>query len=337
MFRNETATRTGLRSITGVNQLNQHTSDFSLVGNKLAKLAECPRLVSAPLGFSNRAIANTLQIFKGDLAMRVFSLRHKSFTDYMISISSKPGFSARQLFKMPFSRFSSFALEFGFKVICFFSNLIYLFSRIKSAITVNGEVHNSQINAKRTDRVVRGLFGSINRNGKIENIVSQDKVALLNNSVNPNLLILPDASGYNLTTLQSENRDFIQSFESNNAIIINHCRAWLELMQFLFVPAVLLCYFANTPYCHLSRQTIMLSQVVVSKVMEFYLRSRMVFKGKVRNVITRLIKPFHRLQESLKLLWCGIQFNHQCLQHTSIIEYNRLYCQERRALASSVA
>jgi hypothetical protein len=67
-----------LRGITRVNQFDQDTCNQGLVLDKLSKLIERPRLVSAPLAMPNRTTADALQVFKGNLAMRVFSLSHLS-------------------------------------------------------------------------------------------------------------------------------------------------------------------------------------------------------------------------------------------------------------------
>jgi hypothetical protein len=115
---------------------------------------------------SNRSpFADALQIFKGNTAMSVLSLRNKPFAYDMVDIPPESGFLARQFFKMSFSRFSSFALKFGFEIVSLCPNLVYLLSRIKLAITVNGKMDNAQVNPQCANRVIGRGFGGIQSNG----------------------------------------------------------------------------------------------------------------------------------------------------------------------------
>ena len=94
---------------------------------------------------SNRAIANTLQIFEGNLAMRVFSLRHKSFCDYVINRTSESGFPTRQSVKMSFSRFSTATLKGCLEVVDFLSNFIDFLAGIKLAIAIDSQMDNTEV------------------------------------------------------------------------------------------------------------------------------------------------------------------------------------------------
>ena len=84
MLGDETAMGAGLRGILGIDQLNQNTSNFGFITDKLPKLAKSPRVVAAPLAMLNRdPVSDTLEVFKSNQAMGVFSLRHQPLTNYV--------------------------------------------------------------------------------------------------------------------------------------------------------------------------------------------------------------------------------------------------------------
>lgn len=318
---NETTTRTGLRSIAGVNQFDQHACDFSFVGDKLAELTESPRLVPAPLGFSNRSpFADTFQIFKSDTAISVFSLRHKPFANHMVGIPSKSGFPAREFLEMSFSRFSSLALESGFKVVSHLTNLVHLFARVKLTVAVNGNMDYTQVNPDSPNGVIRRWLRGINGNCKIKYAFAENKVSLFHNPIQSNFLVSSNPDRDNLATFQGKYGNLIKPLPRKNTLVINHCRVGFESNQPGFIPAVSLSDLADSPDCHLSRKPIVFAERLVSKVVEFYLSCRTVVKGKFSKIVAGFVKSLHCLKQSIILLLVGSKFDHKRLYHTFSID-----------------
>lgn len=325
-FRDKATSRAGLGCVSGVNQFYQHPCQFSLVGYKLAELGECPRLMSMPLAMANRSPrANALQILKGDSPLRVFSLRHKPFADKMVGISSKSGLSTRQSFEMLFSRLRSLTLKGSLELVGLLSNIVYLLARVKLTVAVNSNMDNAEVNPQSPDGVVWGRFWSINGEGEIEDALTEQKVALPDNPINSGFLISPNPNRDNLATLQSKDRDLVQALPRQNALVIDHSTAELEGMQLGLISAITFNHLTNNPHCHLRRKPVVFSKVAVSKMVKFYLAGSAILKGKVGDIVTSLVKPFHSLKQSLMLLRARRQFNHQSLFHSCIIDYNRLY------------
>ena len=324
-----------MRGIFGVDQFNQHTCDFGFVGDKLAELEERPRLVSTPLAFPNRAIANTLQILKGNLAMRVFSLSHKLFAHYVIDRTPKAGFLSLELFKMPFCRFSAATLKNRFKSVYLLSKFVYFLTRIELAVAVNGKVDNTQVNTQCSNRVVRGGLWGINCNRKIKNIIAEDKVSLLNNAIEPDFLVGTNPDWDNQSSTKSQHRNLIQPLPGKDALVVNHSRVRFEVMQFGLIPAILLNHFANYPDCHLCRQTVVFTKIIIGKMMQFYLAGSMVLKGKLGDIVASLIKPFHGLQKRIVLFWVRSEFDHQGLFHICSIEQSNPFVKGKEECVSS--
>ena len=334
MFRNITTVRTGLRGIFGVNQLYQNTSNFSLIRDKLSKLVESPRLVFSPLAMVNRCPRiDAIEIFKGDGSLCVFSLRHKSFADCMVGVSPKVSFSASQFSKMPFSRFGSLALKRSFEGIGLFPNLVYLFTRIKVAIAINGKVDNAKVNPQHIYRVVRCGFGCINCKGEVKDTLAKQKVALFDNPVNADFLIFTNPDRDELSPLKCKNGNLVQSLEGKDALVIDHSRVELEMMQSTLIPTINLNDFADNPNSHLSRQPIVFSQIAVGKMVKLYLRCGIFLKSKIGDIIAGFVKAFHSFKKRLVLLLARGKFNHQSLFHNPIIEYINPFIKKRNRFA----
>jgi hypothetical protein len=150
------ADRTFLGSIGRVDEDQRHASYGSLVGYKLSELVEAPRMMITSLRLLNRcSLSNPLKILKGDQRKGVFSLRDQSLGDAMVSISSKPCHSARQLLEMSLSRFGPNALEFGLESI----------------------------------RFSRDILDFLDHNTKVENAFDEDQISLTPNPISPGLLV----------------------------------------------------------------------------------------------------------------------------------------------------
>jgi len=337
-FRDEATTGTSTGCIARVGQLYQHPRKLSLILDKLNKLAESPGVVATPLGFSNRCpIPDAVEVFQGNQAMGVFSLRHQLLADYVVGVSSEVSFPTRKPFKMSLSRFSSLALERSLKPIGLFPYLVYFFTRIKLPIAVNGKVDNSQVNSQCSNGVIWGGFWGINRNRKIEGLIAENKVTLFDNPVKPYFLISPNPDGDKETSLKCEDGDSVQSLPGEDALIINHRRMELEGMQSGLISAIAFNHFSNNSDCHLSRQAVVLTKIAVSKVVELYLAGCMLFKGKPGDIVTRLIKSLHRLKKSVVLLGSRAKFDHQSLFHSFSIEQTNPFVKGKEVWAASSA
>jgi len=326
MFRDETATRTGLGSMLGVNQFYQNPSKSCFVGNKLSELGESPRLMALPLAFSNLCpLPDTLEVFKGNQAGGAFSLRHQSLANYMVGIPSKASFLPRQLFKMPFSRLCPPALKRSLEFAGLFSNLIHLLPGVKLTIAINSDMDNTEVNPQCPSGVIWCWLRGINSNGKVENTLPQDKVALPDHSIDSGFLILSNPNRDNLSTLKGQNRDIVQSLKRQNTRVKNHSRVGLKDIQFGFIPAIDFNDFTHTSHCHLSRQSIMLSQIAVSKMVKLYLSSSVMLKGKLGDIVARFVKSLHSAKKSLVLFLTRGKLNQKGLYHTISIAYSNLY------------
>lgn len=314
-FRNKATLGTSFGRVAWVNKNNHYPGNLSFVLDKGAKLEESPRLVSTPLRAPNRAIADALEVFKDNLAMRVFRFRHESLRNHVVDRAPEAGLPPRQFLKVSFSRFSSFALERCFERVNFFSDLIYHLAGVKLTIAVNGKVNNAQVHSQCARRVVRGGFGGINNGSEVEDTVAQNKVGLSDHSVDTGFLVCPDSDRQNLPAFEGKDRHPIKSFPGENTLVVDHCRVWLENRLNRAVSLVGFRDFTNSTDSQLGRKP-KTPNISINSLLKAYLIGCFKFKGKSRDIVASLIKPLHRLKQGIVLLLVRRKFNYQGLYHT---------------------
>jgi hypothetical protein len=184
------ADRTFLGSIGRVDEDQRHASYGSLVGYKLSELVEAPRMMITSLRLLNRcSLSNPLKILKGDQRKGVFSLRDQSLGDAMVSISSKPCHSARQLLEMSLSRFGPNALEFGLESIRFSPDILDFLTRMYLSIAVYCQILDTKINTKNSNGIIWSCNRHFDHNTKVENAFDEDQISLTPNPISPGLLV----------------------------------------------------------------------------------------------------------------------------------------------------
>ncbi len=84
------ASRTALRGVFRINRLHVDASQRCLVGQKGAKLSECPAVVRASLRPSKRCpFTDALEVFKSNPAPGVFGLPHHVLTDPVVEVGGE--------------------------------------------------------------------------------------------------------------------------------------------------------------------------------------------------------------------------------------------------------
>lgn len=300
----------------GVNQAHQDSCKFGFIFDKLAELIERPRVVLPPLAFANRCSgADATEVFHGNPSSSVFSLCNYALGDCVVDMCDKTRLLCRTLLKQSLGSLRAFGLELAPKLGMALPQTINLPARVKLAVRISSYIHNAKVYAKKSFRVISIWLRDIHNHSKVECFVSQDKVGLFNNRIYSGSLIGANPDGDNLPAFQGEYGYFVQALERKDAAIVDHGRMGLEEMLDRFVSPVATDHFTYNPDSHLCRQTIMLPQVAICEAMQFDLASRVILKGKPRDIVAGFVEAFHSFKEHLKLLWSRCQFNHQCLFH----------------------
>jgi len=321
MLINTTAYWAGSGGVLRINKFNHHTCKFGFVGDKLAKLAECPRVLLSPLAFPNRdSVPDTPQVLQSDTPSSAFSFFNNLLANGMVDICSKASFLLGTFLKQSLSCLGAVGLKFGSNPSMAFSKPINLSPGIDLPVRVGSYVHNAKVYTQKPVRLIRGWFRGINHNCQIKDATIENEIRLSHLPIKPRFLICPYFDRDNLSAFEGKNRNSIQSLPGEDALVIDHSRMWLEEVLRLSVRLVALRNFCYCSHGHLCRKFVVLAKMVVGEMVNVILPECAAFKGNLGCVIAGFIKSLHRLKESLMLLLVRSEFNHQGLFHTSIVE-----------------
>lgn len=311
------ADRTFLRSIGGVNVDQWNASYGSLVGHELSELVETPRMVITSLRPLNRCpLSDSLKILEGDQRKGVFSLRNQCLGDAMVSVSSEPCHSARQLLEMSLSRFSPNALEFGLKSIRFSPNILDFLTRMYLSIAIYGQILDAEINTKNPNGIVRSCNRRFDHNTKVENAFDKDQISLTPNPIHPGLLVFSKSDRDSLPTLERDQGDLFKPFPGKDTLIVDDSAIKPKLRFSGFVSLVGFTDLGNGSDSKLCGEPKMFSNRIVNGLMDLNLVGTVHCKNSLSNVVTSLVKPLHCFTEHLMLLWRRIELYHQGLKHS---------------------
>jgi len=320
-FINTTANRTSARGITGVNKFYNDPRQRRFVFDKGTQLSECPRVMLSPLAMPNRnSVTNAAQIFQSDTPASVFSLGNNALCNGVIDISSEASFFTRTLYEKSFGCLRALGLKFATEFSLSFSKTVDLITRIRFTIGVGGNIDNTQVNSQVAFRVIGSRFGSIYHDSQVEDTITENQIRLPNLAVNPSLLVSTNPCRDNLSAAQGQYRNFIKPLPRKDTLVINHSRVGIKGVTDFPINLITLRDLSHATYCHLRRKFVMFTEVGVNNVVQMELTVSKSPKRFTRGIITSLIEAFHRLQQSLILLWIRGEFYHQSLLHTYSVE-----------------
>ena len=317
---------TGLGSISTGNEYERHASECSLVLDETSQLFECPRTLSVALSLSNRSSgSDAIEIFKGDHSSSVFSFSDNVLGNNMINVAMESSFPAREFLEMPFSTSGLGFLEVGTEFSVLFSSLVNLLSAKTLPIIISSDIDNSQVNTESANSIELGRLRCFYNNSKIKNTISQDKVCLTPDPVQPCSLIFSYPDRDFKPAVEGKNRNSFKSSPRKDSLVINNSSI---RAKFRFDRFISFISFGNLGYCAdsmLGGKTELFPHVTINKLLEFEFVSTFNSKGSFRNVVARFVKPVHSFKKNAMLLFGSIKFNHQRLQHGIDNSFQWLY------------
>jgi len=150
-----TAQMAGLRRVGRVNQHERHTSRLRFVCHKLPQLVERPTVVAVALRLADlRALANTRQIFEGNLPLRGLGRCDNLRTDRVVDRAHMALLSAREPLQKPCGFFRAFALERAPDFGIARTKAVDLRGFVGMGIRIDGHTAPAKINAQCPSRRV---------------------------------------------------------------------------------------------------------------------------------------------------------------------------------------
>jgi hypothetical protein len=185
------------------------------------------------------------------------------------------------------------------------------------SIAIYGQILDTKINTKYTNRIVRRFFGDFDHDAKVENTVDQDQIGLASNPIHPDFLVVSESGGDNLPSLKGGQRDLLKSLPRKDALVIDNRAIKPKLWFDRLVSLVGFADLGNGSNRKLGGKTKLVSDRVVNRLMDLNLVSGVHSKDSFRYVVASLVKPLHCFTEHLMLLWRGIKLNQQGLKDST--------------------
>ena len=312
---------TGLGSISTGNEYERHASECSLVLDETSQLFECPRTLSVALSLSNRSSgSDAIEIFKGDHSSSVFSFSDNVLGNNMINVAMESSFPAREFLEMPFSTSGLGFLEVGTEFSVLFSSLVNLLSAKTLPIIISSDIDNSQVNTESANSIELGRLRCFYNNSKIKNTISQDKVCLTPDPVQPCSLIFSYPDRDFKPAVEGKNGNSFKSSPGKDSLVINNSSIRTKNRFDRFISLISfgnLGYYADSM---LGGKIELFPHVTINKLLEFEFVSTFNGKSSFRNAVARFVKPVHSFKKNAMLFFRSIKFNHKRLLHS--IEYS---------------
>ena len=298
-------------------------SELRLVFDKVPELVEPPRMQTATLRPTNRyPSSDSLEVFKGDPSLGAFGLSHYLLGDHMVHIPFEPRLFSRETLEMTLRTLGPTALKVCFESGVSLSDLIHLFSRVVFPIAVIGEIHQAQVYAQCSNRIIGGFFGGVDSSSKIENAISEKKICLSLESVHSSLLVVSYPDGDLDTSLEGEYGGVFESLPAEDPLIVNHCTVSPELAEYVLVSFVGFDDLADGSNGHLGAEPVLLPDPVVDELVESPVIGESVLVGYFGYVVAGLVEPFHSLKQKVVLFIVWGKFYQERKLHLHGLNYS---------------
>ncbi len=276
--------------------------------------------MSVALPLPNRCpVAYPLEIFKSDPASGAFGAGDDGLADAVVLLLAESGFLARQLPELFLGPLGSLSLAGLATGLVLAADSFHDLTRMYIAVRIDRNVDNAEIDTQKIHRLDRGVLGHLHRAIEKELASAIDQVDLALHAVEPLTLVFAIDQGENHPAAKNPETDFIQSFETENAIVVADRRSRLERRTPGLVPLEAFNCFADRSDRHLSGQTEPLSDLAIGELVDTGLREYAMLETKFRGERRGLVEPLHRGQQGWLLIESGQQLQLERKLHAGIL------------------
>jgi len=299
------------RSVFWGNDHYRNSTELCFVFDETPELKKSPTTDHGSKRFTQpfHVLADPLQIFENDARTCAFGFLNDLFTDLMVNVSLESLLLARNFLESAFRRPRTLALKRRTSFFVRPADGLYFLPRKSFARRIRSYVIDSQIYPKEIVRLYWRLFGSFHDCNEIEVSLDKQQVYLTFNPVNSCFLISTKNHGDVLSSIDCPKIYSIQTFESEDSLIVNHRRIRFEHAEFGSVSLISFDYFGDgSDYC-LRGKIVLLLDSVVDKLLKIIFGSSPILSGDPRNIVTCLVKYPKSLFEADCLLACREKFD----------------------------
>lgn len=320
----------GAAGVARIHGDNGDAMQFPLVLDEVPQLGKAPSANPSSLTLAkpcSHATLNPLEILNGDSATSAFAEHYESFTDFVVLVSPVSRLLVSDPLESPTCVLPGATLEItrhllaerSACVVILAANLLNAIACNRFPVAGTDDLGDSHVNADEfldfNRRILREIDGAV----QIELTTPVDKIALAFEAGQPATLILAKHNRNDLTTGQGEQADFINALESHQPIVINNRAGGLKCWAMILVSGKALARLSNRPDAHLCRQSELLANREVARVVQRCGAVLLNAKASLGCKVGGLIEGPHRFKELRGLFWRWEQLDLQREFHTNIL------------------
>lgn len=148
--------RTGARGVRRIDEQHRNPGSLRFIGYQLSQLVECPGQPFVTLALSDRAaLVDISQLFQRECLVAAPCFVNQLFADVMVHPRHKPGLFATDFLQMPLRRLRAFVLKALSQPQEPAAALADLLARIGIALTVDGDIDDTQVNSENIPALLR--------------------------------------------------------------------------------------------------------------------------------------------------------------------------------------
>lgn len=311
------------RSVTGVDECQKHTGEFCLVDQELSELEERPTGVPVALSPPNRSpFSDATEVFNGECRIRCLCGLNQSLADYVVCVASEVRLLSGYCLKSPFGGLGADGLQDAAAFIVSHTSALDVFASVDRSVRRDGQVFDTKVDSNDVFWFDRCPFWDVDRAEQVELAVAIHEIGLTFNSTAPGLLVLAAHERDPKSASDGPQTDFRQPLETQDALVVADCRAFLELRAILLVASKhfdCLGYRANS---HLGGETELIADGSVTPVVDGDLAEDLVLKPNFCGKRGGGIEPFHCVEQSGFLFPRGEEFQLQSEFHVRSVPKN---------------
>ncbi len=309
-FGDMTAFTTPFGGVSRVYENYRDTGKRGFVLNVLAKLCKRPTMQRSSLRpFRPNPLPDALKLLEGNGSLCALSRFYDAFCNNVVCVAGKAGLTTRAASKLALSRACAFFLQLGSKATVTVPDALNVRSAHLFAVGSACDVIDAEVYAQNTLNIVGRRCLDFAGCEKIERPTHEGKVtfALLRLQQLP-LAFAACKGNIGAPVNRPDRHNTLRQLVTQYPAVIADCAQRLKGALGFFVQFVGVSNFRDAADDDLSRKREGFFDMTVNEFLKPELAERARIPSNFRDIVTRLVSPFHRLFQCRSLFGCRQEF-----------------------------
>ncbi len=309
LFRAVAALRAGARGISGVNEVDRHTTQLSFVGDKRPKLRECPRVECCALRPSSlHPRANVPEIFQHNRSLRAFGLRNNPFGQTVVDVFGKAALLTGQLPQAATATECAELLQLVPEPPVAVAHVLDRLPRMRLTVAIGRNVPDAQIDTERAVNINRIWRFNLARRKQIPVAAHECQIGFAAPGSEQLALPLTTDERYGLPPVECPDRDQrVGQSKREDAVIVSNRTVAVKGAPHLAIQFVGIRDFGDAAHGQLCGKSELLAHALIGQTVNRKLPKRLRIPCHLTDVVTGSIRRFKRALERIGLRWRGKQ------------------------------